>query len=35
MTQIDCMCQEKKEEDDSTALKIVYMHQYKDSTTTF
>ena len=30
----DYMCQEKKEEDDSPALRIVPMHQYEDSKTT-
>ena len=28
MTLTDYMCQEKKEEEDSPALKIVLMHQY-------
>ena len=26
----DYMCQEKEEEEDLSALKIVWMHQYKD-----
>ncbi len=29
-TQTDCMCQEKKEEEDSLAFKIASMHQYID-----
>ena len=31
---IDYMCQEKKEEEDTLALRIDLMHQYKDSKTT-
>ena len=34
MALTDYMCQEKKEGDDSTALKIPWMHPYKDSKTT-
>ena len=30
MMQIDYMCQEKQEEEDLLALKIVWMYQYKD-----
>ena len=32
---IDFMCQEKKEKKDSPALKIAWIHQYKDSKTKF
>ena len=31
---IDYLCQEKKGEEDSSALKIASMHQYKDSKNT-
>ena len=34
MTLTDYMCQQKKEEGDLPALKIVLTHQYKDSKTT-
>ena len=30
MTNKDCVCQEKKEEEDSPAFKIVMIHLYKD-----
>ena len=32
---IDYMCQEKKKEEESLALKIAWMYQYKDLRTTF
>ena len=31
MTSADCMCQEKKKEEDLRALNIASMHRYKDS----
>ena len=34
MTLTDCMCQEKKKEEDLPALKIVLMHQYANTKTT-
>ena len=35
MTKTDNTCEQKREEEDSPALKIVLLHRYDDSMTTF
>ena len=35
MMKIDYMCQEKKKEEDTPALKTALMHKYNDSNTTY